>query len=369
MLAVGVANRWLGQDLLTRRAIRAAQDRQIDTFLSMSAPRMELDPVLGWRYRAGYAGNGDTTNAAGLRGSREYGASAPPGSVRLAAFGDSFVYCAEVGPSDCWTAQVEAGWSAEVLNYGVGGYGTDQALLRYVGSQERASPSPTVLIGFAPVNVRRNVNRYRRFVSPREGILFKPRFLTDETGELRYLPPPVGSEAELRAFRGSLEALQRAGENDYWYEPIIYENPLIDWLASVRLISWTWVRLDKRLLDPDRMWTVDLQLNPESRLFALQLKLLRSFADSVAASGSSPHFVIFPDRDSVGRHRMGGPTQYGAMVDSLETGEVPVLDLIDAMGGDSTPVPDLFMPGGHYSPVGNALAARAISVRLGLQPR
>ncbi|MCZ6661854.1 MAG: hypothetical protein O6951_02855, partial [Actinobacteria bacterium] len=184
----------------------------------------------------------------------------------------------------------------------------------------------------------------------------------------RRIDPPVGSDADLRAFRGSLEALQRAGQNDHWYEPVIYENPLIDWLASVRLASWIWVKLYRWLVDPDRL-ALDGEIKPRSSHFPLQLKLLRDFADSVSARGSAPYFVLFPNHGSVLRDRDGQPTQYRAIVDSLAVGDVPIIDLIDAFSEYPGPVSALFMPGRHYSPVANDLVARAISERLGLASR
>ncbi len=366
--AISISNRLYGPQIVTRRSIIASQDSEIDRFLSTPGGKLQLDPVLGWRYRPGFIGAGDTVSSQGLRGSREYAAAPPEGSERLAVFGDSFAYCSEVAPPDCWTAKVEAGWHGEVLNYGVPGYGTDQVLLRYLNSPERRVPSPTVLIGFAPVNLRRNVNRYRQFLDPREQLLFKPRFIIDGAGELKRIDPPVGNDAELRAFRGSFEALRRAGLNDHWYEPIIYENPLIDWVASVRLASWIWVKLRRWLFDPERL-ALDGEINPRSGHFRLQLKLLRDFADSVSSRGSVPYFLLFPNRGSVIRDRDGQSTQYHAIMDSLAVGEVPIIDLIEALREYPGPVSDLFMPGNHYSPAANDLVARTISERFGLNAR
>ena len=56
----------------------------------------------------------------------------------MAAFGESFTYCEEVDVSDCWVAQLEHAWAgSEVLNFGVPGYGPDQAWLLAVGESRR----------------------------------------------------------------------------------------------------------------------------------------------------------------------------------------------------------------------------------------
>ena len=152
-----------------------------------------FDPDLGWIYRPNYRGKLYSNNSVGLRGRREYDIVPPPKVLRIAAFGDSFVYGSEVADDDTWTYQLETLMSrTEVLNTGIGGYGTDQAFLRYqkLGKQYKAD---IVLIGSAPVQLRRNVNVYRRFISTSELVHFKPRFILAETDELVLVPLPVAS--------------------------------------------------------------------------------------------------------------------------------------------------------------------------------
>jgi hypothetical protein len=136
-----------------------------------------LDSALGWRYRAGFRKGGDAISAQGLRADRVYAARPAAGVVRVAAFGDSYVYGNEVGNDDSWPTQLErSAPDVEVLNYGVGGYGVDQAYLRYL-AEGRALAPQVVIIGFAPVDLPRLVNRYRRFLDDRELALAKPRFV------------------------------------------------------------------------------------------------------------------------------------------------------------------------------------------------
>ena len=55
----------------------------------------------------------------------------PDGSLRLACFGDSFTFGDEVQDAWCYPAMLEQrNPGLEALNYGVGAYGTDQALLQ-----------------------------------------------------------------------------------------------------------------------------------------------------------------------------------------------------------------------------------------------
>ena len=65
--------------------------------------------------------------------------------LRLAVFGDSFTHCDEITYQNCWTSRLESLWpNTEVLNFGVPGFGPDQAWLRYQrdgrGCKRRGAP-------------------------------------------------------------------------------------------------------------------------------------------------------------------------------------------------------------------------------------
>jgi hypothetical protein len=160
------------------------------------APDSELfDAELGWTWiRPGVA-------EAGLdratRGPAHYAQPKPAGTLRIACFGDSFTFCADVDDADAWPRLVETshpGW--EVPNLGVPGYGTDQALLRFRRFAKDLG-ADVVCIGLMLENIGRNVNRYRPLWHPTDaGCLAKPRFAL-EHGELRLVPLPYASERAL----------------------------------------------------------------------------------------------------------------------------------------------------------------------------
>ena len=83
--AIGVANRWLGEDIRSRRSLMSSHDRSIERFLATEGAREVLDSLLGFRYRSGFVGEGDTINSRGLRGSREYPPRSQDDRIRVAA--------------------------------------------------------------------------------------------------------------------------------------------------------------------------------------------------------------------------------------------------------------------------------------------
>ena len=96
-----------------------------------------------------------TTNAIGLRGSEVPGAK-PRGVRRILALGDSFTFGDGVQLDETWPRQLEqrlnaAGPEYEVVNAGVGGYGTAHELL-LSGTLVPSVQPDLVVLGFSVVN-------------------------------------------------------------------------------------------------------------------------------------------------------------------------------------------------------------------------
>lgn len=95
-------------------------------------PIQSFDPELGWTNQPGRASVLPIViGEQGARGGRDYPPEPAEGVLRLAYFGTSFVFGSEVADEETWCAQLEElDPRLEALNFGVGGYGTGQALLR-----------------------------------------------------------------------------------------------------------------------------------------------------------------------------------------------------------------------------------------------
>lgn len=137
-------------------------------------------PVLGWPSTKALASEG--YDRAGARPNPSYPENEPPCA---AAFGDSFTYSSYVDDDKAWPYQLSKKMGCYVVNYGVGGYGTDQAYLRYTLTDvETAS---IVILGLFPENIQRNINQYRGFLEARHELVFKPRFILSDD-KLQHIP-------------------------------------------------------------------------------------------------------------------------------------------------------------------------------------
>ena len=88
-----------------------------------SEAAVRYDPKLGWSPRPLHrSANGlPTTDSAGIRGAVEYARAPRPDALRIAVFGDSYAYGAEVRDEDSWPRVLERdlgerGIPTEVLN-------------------------------------------------------------------------------------------------------------------------------------------------------------------------------------------------------------------------------------------------------------
>ncbi len=321
-----------------------------------------FDPDLGWRYRPNFRSDQYNNNCLGLRGPRRHELTPPRGVLRVAAFGDSFVYGNEVRDEETWSSQLEAMHSGiEVLNAGVGGYGTDQAYLMY-RKFGRAYEPKVVLIGFTTVQVPRNVNVYRRFYSLGEVMLVKPRFALVRDGGLELIPSPVHAEEDYWKYYDDPTRITELGKHDFWYQPLVYENPLYDYSATVRLLSQTFSVLQRKLPARNAI-VVRGRLSPESEAFEITARILRLFVEDVRKAGATPIVLLFPDAYRLGADGAERKDAYQALVDRLRKDGLPYFDLATAFDRPVTRARHL-MEGGHYSPHSNRLVARAIAAHL-----
>lgn len=128
-------------------------------------------PELGWPGKDGFPLNLDLTGAR-QSPANERLAESP---VCLSLYGDSFTYGSEVRDAEAWSNLLAGRLRCRVANFGVPGYGTDQAVLRFIGN--RADDAPLTILGIYPVNLQRNLNQWSLLIAgPHVPFGFKPIF-------------------------------------------------------------------------------------------------------------------------------------------------------------------------------------------------
>ncbi len=171
LLPIEVLSYAVAKFFLTKRGLvydpSAPTEKEFNDYLQ------KRHPILGWPSPQSYG-----TNQQDIIGSRinTYFPN-PSDKACVSAYGDSYTWSDEVEPSSAWPNQLSKLLDCRVNNFGVRGYGTDQALLRLY---ENKFDKPEILIlGHTSVDITRNVNQFRGFFNGGK-LGFKPRFIVDE---------------------------------------------------------------------------------------------------------------------------------------------------------------------------------------------
>jgi len=335
---------------------------KIHAYLSSPGSFMMYDPLLGWsprplsRSRNGlyiYNSDGIRTASPG----RAIPRTPPPRTLRIALFGDSFVHGDDVPFEETLGNYIEqrlgdAGASAEVLNFGVPGYGLDQAFLRWKEIGKAFSPH-VVLAGFQAENVKRNVNMFRPLYGPQTGIPFaKPRYILDGgVPQLINVPPPDPKQLITILEHISSWNLIRY---EYWFDPRDYESRI--WLKS-KLISFIIWGID--LLHDQSPHGNKNVYHTQGEPARVTVKILEEFAREVEAAGGMLYVVHLPKREDLKILRRGRTLPYANLLRELEA-IAPVIHAEEHLLKEARSASPKKLYLSHFTAEGNRIVANAV---------
>jgi len=358
----------MGHAVPARFRLSGAHRREIGKILEKSEWYYGFSPTLGWTiipagHSLGWMINpagrklSYRANSQGIRGDGDYARSPPDDTIRIAVFGDSFVHGSEVANEHTWPAFLERITSGlEVLNFGVGAYGLDQAFLRY--QQDGAPFQPhIVIIGFMSENIQRSVSYFRPFYVPQMPVpRAKPRFVLDESGELVLLENPLPERSHFQELlEHERSVIERLGKRDFYYQTRYREGPLF-FLPSVRLLR----HLENRLSGTRII--VNGAYNRRSEAFRVTTRILAKFYETALEDGSLPVVVLLPARTDLRRFQQEGTKVYEPLLEFLEVQNIPYVDVMDCFARPGHVVE--FQSGGHYAPSANRIVALCLRDRL-----
>ena len=159
------------------------------------------DPLLGWKVRANanvrhvkpnFYDISIQTNKFGLRGIYPATLTKPKGIVRIGVFGDSQTFGETVNNNETYISLLNRdlqNHNAEVLNFGVRGYGTDQMLL-YFEQEAGNYDLDTIILAFAFFHIRRNTTSFLYYA--------KPYFTLSDSGKLWLSGIPVATPEQIK---------------------------------------------------------------------------------------------------------------------------------------------------------------------------
>ena len=326
-------------------------DKIIADYVASTDSAKMYDPELGWTQRP----NVQNHNAAGFIATHpDVAEERPSDRLRIAVFGGSYTE----GTFDHGWWRVleqslnEAGIKAEVLNFGVAGYGMDQAYLRWKRDGVRYHPD-IVMFGLCIGNAYDNLNMVRVVKDVQTGLaLTKPRFIL-ENGALRLLNVPTPQPEQIPAFLRHLNEWPLL-QYEHFYQPADFA--MKPWRYS-RLFALAEAKLGG---SQEQHWGADFyRLGHEPA--ELSLAIVRQFAREVQASGSIFCMAHVPHYSDLGPLRDTGKFQSQDLINAMDQ-IAPIAHtenaLLDACKG--RPIEDSFVES-HYSPQLHAVVGKEIS--------
>jgi hypothetical protein len=337
----------------------ATTRKVIEEYLASSTSKLVYDPDLGWAPRPNSHSEDGLFhyNSQGIRSTpHEYTLVPQPGVLRIALFGDSYTQSDDVPFENSWGFYLEnelkeRGLPAEVLNFGVSGYGMDQAFLRWRKSGREFRPA-VVIFGFDAENVNRNVNLIRAIYKPKTELPFaKPRFVLDGDA-LRLINVPAVPPEQLVETIQNLESWDLA-RYEYFFNPQDYQD---SWRFKSRLLSFG---LSLTAGQGTEQHLYSLNQEPAQ----LTLKIIQTFKQEVEATGQKFLVIHLPRESNMATLVAGNTLEYAdllAEIGRTNTTIYPEQRL--AAEAQASSLEALFK--GHYSPRGNQVIAEVVAESL-----
>lgn len=288
----------------------------------------EYHPRYGWSNLPGYRSDERvpfkvTINDQGLRGRANHSKRPPPGMRRIIVLGDSCVFGEEVNDDQTVPYHLQRSLDgAEVMNFGVRGYGLGQMALRLEDEGFGFQPDHVIIVILLPSDITRDLTDY--FTHG------KPRFRMTDSG-LKIDNCPVQKEINQPwLFRRSFAAAWMWGRPARWPEQ---------------------TRLDEVMKVPGAILE---NLRAQCRGRGVRLTLVTLVTPGTIESMKS---------DPTERQRVK------SMIASLRQTNIPLIDLVDDLETAYAEHGDvLCAPIAHWSSAGNQLIARRISAGLHAVP-
>jgi hypothetical protein len=298
---------------------------------------------------------------------------------KISFYGDSFMFARQVNDDETAQWYLSEETQTNVLNFSVGNYGLDQALLRLKREYPRYK-TDIVIMGVVPSTIVRVLSVWKHYNEFGNTFGFKPRFVL-EGDRLKLVKNFIDTEDKFLRYE---EYLPEIRQYDYFYTTK-FQREMIKFPYSISiiknasrnipligLVAWyTWVKQETKVQAfPAPMKIImDVNLKLRYNLFtrnrdAVRLleKLVAEFVQYAKDNDFSPVFVFMPQKDDMFMVKKKGGPYYQGFLDSIS----PILHTIDLTPHliDRADLDELYSDdnqyGGHFSKTGNEFVAHVM---------
>jgi len=338
---------------------------KINNYLSSPSSYIMYDSLLGWSPRPNSSSqNGlyyaDSNGIRVIMPNIKYSKNPKDNTLRIALFGDSYVHGDEVPYEHTWGFYLEnslkkTGINAEVINFGVGGHGTDQAFLRWKTLGKMFSPH-IVILDFQPEMTKRNVNVVRPIYYPITNLIFsKPRFIL-EKNILKPINIPAIPPEELIDVMENIDSWDLA-QYEYWlanYQKTIWQKSKL-----ISLIVNEVPQISKLYNISDDYY---FSLNEEPA--TITRKITEEFKRDVETSGIKFYIVYLPLKEYFQDLFEGDELPFNELLKEIEKIAYTIHPEHKLLIEAKQSKPEALFQGGHFSARANQIIADVIAASI-----
>lgn len=307
-------------------------------FVCIGLYKLNPNSVFDWRHYPEAFAHTQKSNLAYGWSNREglprpdYAESLP---ICARAFGDSFTYGEEVEPQDTWANIASIKLGCRIENYGVGGFGTDQALILYESTNTH---TPVVLLGIYSEMLRRNLAASWLFYGGQKGRALKPYFELTPQGKLQQIPwPRNATTSDIRAYHS---------------KDIFFDSYDLKFPYFLHMSKSVFFQLKTRLENKG------IFFDKHAKVLPLQLAILDEFSALVTQRRSELVLVYYPSLAELANNRFS----YSAQLEKFKA-KHPHACIIDTGPALLTAVKkgiSVGAPAGHFDTKGNEIVASVV---------
>ena len=353
--------------------------------------KKSYDPVLGWTRKKLTSGkeigaDGEIEFQIDELGSR-INSSYINFESSIACVGDSYAFCRQVENDETWEYYLGDKLKTGVLNFGVGNYGFDQALLRYINT-DLPETVKTIIMAVVPETICRIQSFWKHYLEFGNTFAFKPMFkLESET--IKLYENPMQSPSDFYRYINKLDYIK---SHDRFYSEkfkkykfrVPYTYSFIkNYERNYKLLRLLYndyfsglFKDEKKKFNEDAFTYIMFENIKHSHTFysdahskKLFAKLIHKFADETNYRGHNHLFVIIPQLIDILVINRKNDSPYGNYFTKLNSDNIHILDttplFIEKIENIKTYyVNDKY--GGHPSKLGNKMISEFINLKLDL---
>ena len=232
-------------------------------------------------------------------------------------YGDSFTFSRQVNDDETWVHYLSEFTNSNVINFGVGNYGVDQALLR-LKREFPKHPTKIVIMGVVPETICRIVSVWKHYYEYGNTFGFKPRFIL-KNNRLNLIENLIDGKDKFEKYQNYLEDINRYDffyKNKFLKEKIsfpycitILKNlrrnfGIINWVQKINQrkknnfdctdIEWNTMKIIMKI---NLEWRVKLFQDNET--CELLKQILVEYANYGKKQNFKPVFIFLPQKDDI----------------------------------------------------------------------